>query len=49
MATFKVSVRYPGTGQPAQKVIIEAVNAPQARQFAEARYGGKADQANQVG
>ena len=47
--TYKVNVRYPGTGQPAQQVLIEANNPPQAKQFAEARYGGVAGGCNQVG
>jgi len=48
MKTFKVTVTYPGTGNPAQQVLIEANNPPQAKQFAEARYGGKANGANQI-
>ena len=48
MKTFKVTVTYPGTGNPAQQVLIEANNARQAASFAEARYGGKANGANQV-
>ena len=45
--TFKVTVRFP-LGQPAQQVYVEANNAPQAREFAEARYGGSACGANEV-
>lgn len=47
--TYKVTVTFPGTGNPAQQVLVEANNPPQARQFAESRYGGKAHGANQVG
>ena len=37
------------TGATAQSVIIEAVNPPQAKQFAEARYpGGRCVSANQI-
>ena len=36
-------------GNPAQKVLIEANNPPQAKAFAEARFaGGKCTSANQV-
>ena len=45
---FKVTVEFPGQGIAAQEVIVEAVNPPQAKQFAEARTGGKAWGANQV-
>ena len=44
---YKVTVEFPGQGIAAQEVIVEAVNPPQARQFAEARTGGKAWNANQ--
>ena len=46
--TYKVTVRYPGTGQQAEQVLIEANNPPQAIQRAEMRYGGVAGGANQV-
>ena len=46
---FKVLVEFPGQGICAQEFIIEAVNPPQAKQFAEARTGGKAWGANQIG
>ena len=46
--TFKVTMTYPGTNQQGEQVIVEANNPPQARQRAEARYGGKAWGANQV-
>ena len=45
--TYKVTVTYTD-GNPAQQVLIEANNPPQAKQFAEARYGGTARGANQV-
>ena len=46
--TYKVTVTFKG-GNPAQQVLIEANNPPQARDFAEARYpGGTAHGANQV-
>ena len=35
---YRVNVIAPGTGS--REVIIEAVNVPEARQFAEARYPG---------
>ena len=35
-------------GNPAQQVLIEANNPPQARKFAEQRYGGICRSANQV-
>ena len=38
MAQFKCQVNPKGAGS--YPVIIEAINAPQARQFAEARYPG---------
>ncbi len=38
MAQFKVNVITKGAG--GRHVIIEAVNRPQAREFAEARYPG---------
>jgi hypothetical protein len=38
MAQFKVHVVTKGAGS--KPVIIEAVNVPQAREFAEARYPG---------
>ena len=45
---FKVQVVTPGAGR--NDVIIEAVNRPQARQFAESRYPGcKIAGINQVG
>jgi len=45
--TYKCTMIF--KGNPAQKVMIEANNPPQARQFAEARYpGGKCTSANQV-
>ena len=45
---FKCNIIY-GDGNPSEQVIIEANNPPQARKFAEARYGGKCTSANQVG
>ena len=45
---FKCNIRY-DDGNPAEQVIIEANNPPQARKFAEARYGGTCTSANQVG
>ena len=36
-------------GNPARTEIIEANNPPQARQFAEARFGGRCTSANQCG
>ncbi len=38
MHTYKVNVVTPGAGS--RPVMIEAVNRPQAREFAEARYPG---------
>ena len=46
--TYKVTVTF-SDGNPAQQVLIEANNPPQAKKFAEARYGGTARSANQVG
>ena len=44
---FKCQIIF-NNGTPAKQVIIEAVNPPQARDFAEARYpGGKCVAANQ--
>ena len=44
---FKCQIIF--TGQNAQSVIVEAVNPPQAKQFAEARYpGGRCVSANQI-
>ncbi len=46
--TFKCNVIFKD-GNPAQTVLIEANNPPQAREFAEGRYpGGTARGANQV-
>jgi len=45
---FRCNVIY-GDGNPAEQVIIEANNPPQARKFAELRYGGKCTSANQCG
>ena len=45
---FKCNIVY-NDGNPSEQVIIEANNPPQARKFAEARYGGKCTSANQVG
>ena len=46
--TYKCNIIFKG-GSPAQKVMIEANNPPQAKSFAEARYpGGKCTSANQV-
>ena len=45
--TFKCLVQF-NDGNPAQTVLIEANNPPQARKFAEARYGGVCRAANQV-
>jgi hypothetical protein len=47
--TFKCTITF-SNGNPAQQVLIEANNPPQARAFAEARYpGGTCRAANQVG
>ena len=45
---FKCTVIFTD-GNPAIQPIIEANNPPQAKQFAEARYGGRCCAANQVG
>jgi len=48
MAQFKCHVSSKGAGS--RPVIIEAINAPQAREFAEARYPGcKIAGVNRVG
>lgn len=45
--TYKVTLT--GGGGPARKELIEAINVPQAKSFAEARFPGyKASAANQV-
>ena len=48
MKQFKCTVIF-SDGNPAIQPIVEANNPPQARQFAEARYGGTCRAANQVG
>ena len=46
--TYKVTITF-NNGNPAQQVLIEANNPPQARAFAEGRYpGGTARGVNQV-
>ena len=46
--TYKVTITF-NNGNPAQQVLIEANNPPQARDFAEGRYpGGTARGVNQV-
>ena len=45
---FNVLVSFPGEGIAAQEYIIEAVNPPQAKRFAEAQTGGRATRANQI-
>ena len=45
---FRCNIVY-NDGNPAEQVIIEANNPPQARDFAEARYpGGRCTAANQL-
>ena len=44
---FRCNVVF-GNGNPAQTVIVEAQNPPQARSFVEARYGGRCTSANQI-
>ena len=46
--TFKCTMIY-GGGNPGTIELVEANNPPQARQRAEARYGGKCTAANQCG
>ena len=46
--TYKVTITF-NNGNPAQQLIVEANNPPQAKDFAEARYPGcTARGANQV-
>ena len=44
---FKCTIIF-NDGNPAVQELIEANNPPQARNFAERRYGGKCVAANQV-
>ena len=45
---FKCNMIY-GGGVPSEQIIVEALNPPEARRRAEARYGGKCTSANQCG
>ena len=44
---YKCNITF-NDGNPAIREIIEANNPPQAKKFAEARFGGKCTSANQV-
>ena len=46
MKKFKVNIIY-RDGNPARKEVVRANNAPQAKEFAEARFGGEATSANE--
>ena len=45
--TFKCTIIF-NDGNPAVQELIEANNPPQAREFAERRFGGRCTAANQV-
>ena len=45
---YEVNLRFPGTGRPADKVEVSAVNPPEARERAERQYGGVAGGCRQV-
>lgn len=46
--TFRCNIIF-NDGNQAIQELIEANNPPQAKKFAEARFGGKCTSANQVG
>jgi len=46
--SFEVNLRFPGTGRPADKVIVEAINPPEAKERAERQYGGQAGGCRQI-
>ena len=46
--TFKCNIVF-NDGNPAITELIEANNPPQAKKFAEARFGGRCTSANQCG
>ena len=45
---YRCNIIFTGTGRPARREIIEALNPPEAREIAERIYGGKCTSANQV-